>query len=299
VIKDVFIGIDGGGTKTKAIAEDINGIVLGRAKGGPANIRLSVEKAWHSILTTSQKALDESKIKLNNKKIRFHACFALAGTEIPQACQNFLKKKHPFTTIMLVSDAYAAAIGAHEGKDGAIIIIGTGVAGYSVIDQKGHQINGWGFPHADEGGGAYLGLKAIRLSLKWLDGRGKKTALLARIFQHFNNDLSKLIIWANRANSTDFASIAPFVIDYVKKKDKTAIYLIRQAAEEINLLATALTKDKPKIKIALFGGIAPFVKPWLSKSLRAKIMLRKHGATDAAVYLIRKKVKKIEKWGQI
>ena len=40
--KNIFIGIDGGGTKTKLRMEDENGNLLAQSKGGPANIRLSV-----------------------------------------------------------------------------------------------------------------------------------------------------------------------------------------------------------------------------------------------------------------
>ncbi len=44
-----------------------------------------------------------------------------------------------------MTDAHAACIGAHNGADGAIIIIGTGVVGYQTQNGEGVQVGGWGF----------------------------------------------------------------------------------------------------------------------------------------------------------
>jgi len=162
--KDIFIGVDGGGTKCKVRIEDAEGNLLGQARGGPAQIRISVDQAWQSILAAINEALKSTGISLVDKNYRFHAGFALAGTEVKEAVDDFLSRPHPFTNISLKSDAYAACLGAHGGKDGAIINIGTGVIGMRISGDEVIQVGGWGFPHGDEGGGAWLGLEAVRLA---------------------------------------------------------------------------------------------------------------------------------------
>ena len=55
----------------------------------------------------------------------------------------------------------------------------------------------------------------------------------------------RLVIWANQANATQFAQIAPLVIEHVKRTP-LAVTLIRQAAGEIDRLGSALAAQSLK-----------------------------------------------------
>lgn len=289
--QNIFIGIDGGGTKTKLRMEDEKGNLLAQSRGGPANIRLSVTNSWNSIYGAVRRALKSANLEIDNPNYRFHVGFGLAGTEISDAIHEFLATPHPFQTVVLKSDAYVACLGAHEGSDGSIIIIGTGVVGYKIDHQETLKVGGWGFPHGDEGGGAWLGMQAMRHTLQALDLRGETTPLTEAIFDFFDCNLIRLVVWANRANSSRFAEIAPFVIEYVKKEDPLALRLIRMAAEEIDKVAVALfRKGERPLPCAFFGGISPYIKPWISDRLRKNLVPRKHDATKGCIYVIRKKV---------
>jgi glucosamine kinase len=290
--KDIYIGVDGGGTKCKVRIEDDEGNLLGQAEGGPSQIRISVDQAWQSILTAIDEALKPTTINLSDKNYHFHAGFALAGTEIKEAVDDFLSRPHPFTSITLKSDAYAACLGAHGGKDGAIINIGTGVIGMLISGDKVIQVGGWGFPHGDEGGGAWLGLEAVRLTFQAYDNRVESSPLLKAILQKFNNNITQLVTWACAAKSTQFAEIAPLVIEHLDKKDLWSLYLIKQDAKEMDKIFVALEKgisDKTKqLPYCLFGGIAPFVEPWLGEELRSRIVPRQANATVGAILMIKK-----------
>ncbi len=93
MIKNIFIGADGGGTKTKLIVEDEAGLLLGQARSGPANIRNSVEQAWDSIDTGVKEALNQAQISLTDHNYRFHIGLGLAGTEDPVASEKFLSSR--------------------------------------------------------------------------------------------------------------------------------------------------------------------------------------------------------------
>jgi glucosamine kinase len=290
--KDFYIGVDGGGTKSKAYIEDVDGNAIGTAIGGPANIRLSVETSWESIYSAISKALSGTGILLEDKNYRFHIGLGLAGVEVPADRERFLAQPHPFTSLRLESDAYAACLGAHNNHDGAIIIIGTGINGFQIQHGKTLQVSGWGFPHDDIGGGAWLGLQATSLTLQWLDGRlDNASPLLEAIYHYFNQDMTYLVSWANAANSTQFAKLAPLVIEYVEKKDLHALQLIKTAANAINAVNQALQKraiDKTeKLPVCLFGGVAPFIRPWLDEALQARLVERTHDASVGAVFMIR------------
>lgn len=229
--QDIFIGIDGGGTKSKVRVEDSGGNVLGQAVGGPANIRLSVERAWESIHGALNEVLQPLNLSLEDKDTQFHAGAGLAGCEVQEAYRTFLKSPHFFTTLRLVSDAHAACYGAHLGKDGAIIIVGTGAVGYQMEKGEGIKVGGWGFPHDDIGGGAWLGLEALRLTFQWLDKRAEKSPLVEDVFAFFNHDIDQCVTWANRANSTELARLAPLVINHGQQEEIAALRLIKKSSQ--------------------------------------------------------------------
>lgn len=293
-MEQLFIGVDGGGTKTNVRVEDETGRLLGQASGGPANIRLSVEQSWQSINAALETILQPLGLSLTHHSHPMHAGMGLAGCEIKLAYQHFLRTKHTFDTLMLTSDAYAACMGAHGGEDGAIIVIGTGVVGFQTEKNQTARVGGWGFPHDDQGGGAWLGLQAVRQTLSWCDGRMPVSGLVQMIYEHFNNDVTMMVNWANQANSSAFASIAPMVIAQMQEGDAVAIDLIQRAAAYIDRIDAALESaqvDKTNfLPRALSGGIAEFVEPYLSARLRENIVKKKSTPDKGAILMLRKKM---------
>lgn len=291
---DIFIGVDGGASSCKVRIEDAAGNLLGSAKGGPTTIKFSTGKAWETILSTITAALASTNIKLEDNRYHFHLGCGLTGCELPEPCTKFLKEAPPyFSTVRLESDAYTACLGAHAGQDGAIIIVGTGAVSIQIQNGKTTQVSGWGFPHGDEGSGAWLGMEAVRLTLQWLDGRFEtpNTALLEMIFQKFERDLIKLVVWSNAANSTKFAEIAPLVIEQLKKQDLLALELIQRATDAIDRIGMALAKHSENGKLlpcCLCSGLAPFIEPYLSPELKARIVPCKHDAASGAIFMIKK-----------
>lgn len=286
--QDIFIGIDGGGTKCKIRVEDHTGQLLGQAVGGPANVRLSVEIAWQSIYQTLNEILQARDISLHDKNFRFHAGIGLAGCEVLEARNNYLSMPHPFATLQLVSDAHIACLGAHGLHDGAIIIVGTGVIGYQIQQGQGTKVSGWGFPHDDEGGGAWLGLEAVRLTFQSLDHRIEKTPLLEEIFAYFNHDIPHFVAWANKANSSEYARLAPLVINHSQQNDHLAVRLMKKAAQAVNQIAVALEKtQKQVLPCCLFGGVAPFIEPWLSDELHSRLVPHQGDANAGAILMVR------------
>lgn len=293
MVTNIFAGVDGGGTRTKVQVENEKGEILGVAISGPSNIRLSVEQAWQSIYVALKEILDVNQISLEDKQYRFHLGLGLAGCEVIEARTEFLAKKHPFTTLELASDAHIACLGAHQGEDGAIIIIGTGVVGYQVENGKAYKVSGWGFPHDDVGGGAWLGLEAARLTFECLDKRRKPSLLAEDVFAFFNNNLDQFVTWANRSNSSEFSRLAPLVIKHSQNLEKEAIRLIKKAAKAINQIDEALMRMQQKqipLPCCLFGGLAPFIEPWLYENLNNRLTPRRADANVGAILMIRKRV---------
>lgn len=297
-MESLFVGVDGGATKCMVSVEDSSGQLLGRAVAGPANIRISVPKAWQSIHAALTHILAKVHIEPGDKAYHWHAGMGLAGCEVVSAYEAFLQQQHFFETLIVTSDAHTACLGAHAGQDGSIIIIGTGVAGFQVQENHTTKIGGWGFPHDDEGGGAWLGLQAMKITLQALDGRMPASQLSSLVYARFDNSLERLVSWANQANSTAYAELAPLVIEQCEAGDKVALNIMQQAASAINRLGDALQaaqmNQESVLPCVLVGGVAPFIEPYLGAKLRSHLAPCQFTPDVGAILLVRDHIKRGE-----
>lgn len=276
------MGVDGGATKTMVVIENEAGHVLGEAQGGPANIRLSVKAAWKTIHDTLNLAWQQIGFR---GQAHFHVGMGLAGCEVREAYQAFINHPHPFITFMVSSDSHTACLGAHAGQEGAVLIAGTGVVGFQLQAGQQKKVGGWGFPHDDEGGGAWLGLKAVQQTLKWLDGRAPASMLTKAIYTHFKGDLEQLVSWSNSANSTAFATLAPIVIAQAQSEDAVALSLLIEAANKVSAIWLALNAEN--LPCTLLGGITPFLQPHLHPKLKERLSPAKLSPERGAILLVR------------
>jgi len=290
---EFFIGVDGGATKTILRLEDAQGRLIGETTGGPTNItRRSAQAVWDEIYAALNPLLAQANLSLFSNNFAFHIGLGLAGCEVPQSYQAFLSIDHPFKTLKLVSDAKVACIGAHGGSDGAIISMGTGVVGFKSCVGLEHKVSGWGFPHDDQGGGAWLGLQAISQTLQCLDQRRPFHALAQAIMQHFAEDRYALVTFANRATSADFGQIAPLVVQLSQAHVPEAIELMVASAQAIDEVYAALLQGHHQpLPCVLYGGLSAAIQPWLGKPLTAQLCDSQASAEVGALMMIKQWVR--------
>jgi len=285
--KNIYIGVDGGGTSSRLVMRNAEGRLLGTGYSGAANIRLSVNTALASIQEALQQAFLQSNIEQNDHDYSLHIGLGLAGTEAVNACVEFLARFPRFDTVILESDALAACLGAHNGQDGAILIIGTGVVGYKIIQGKHQRVGGWGFPYDDTGGGAWLGLETIRYTLESYDGRRKSSAFLREVYKFFHQNIEELIAWTTQATATEYAKFAPLLIEYLHKKDPYALELMERGAIALSKVLKTLLADSESIPVCLCGGLASYMQPYLKNLLNITILPPQYEASEGALLLVK------------
>jgi glucosamine kinase len=281
----LILGVDGGGTKSQARLYTLAGKVLGEGAAGPANVRFGVEESFSAIFDAARQCLSAGGFS-GMERGRIVACLALAGVSEP--CERSAAKKHPhpFLRVIITTDAHAACVGAHAGRDGGVIIAGTGAIGWAIIGGREYRCGGWGFPISDEGSGAWLGCEIIRRTLLAFDGRMAWSAVSHAVFEHFQSDPHAIVRWLNHAKPRDFAALAPLVVDHAEAGDRVAADLMLLAASHIDALAARLTAlGAPKL--ALAGGLAPKLEPWLASTTRTRLVQPAGDAVDGAFRLAR------------
>src|SRR5262249_31095478 len=151
------------------------------------NIRFGLEQGFAAVRQAALQCLDEAGLAHAHLG-RIVACLALAGASEPLHLAAAQDYRHPFRKAIITTHAHAARAGAHQGHDGGVIVVGTGTIGWAELSGRAHRVGGWGLPVADEGGGAWLGLEALRRVLWAHDQRRAWTSLLRALFEKFQSD---------------------------------------------------------------------------------------------------------------
>jgi glucosamine kinase len=278
----LFLGVDGGGTRCRARLADSAGTVLGEGIAGPANIRTSLEESVRSVRDAAGQCLGRAGASFSDPIV---ACLALAGASEPKEAAAAQAAFAPrFARVLVTTDAEAACVGAHRGEDGAVIIVGTGSIGWAVRGGRSTRVGGWGFPVSDEGAGAWIGWEAVRRVLWAHDGRAAWTPLLSQVSQELGSDPHAIVRWMGAARARDFGRLAPLVLDHAANGDPAATEIMHIAAAHIDAIAARLV-EHGATRLALMGGLAAGIEPWLARATRAHLVRPVGDALDGALQL--------------
>lgn len=283
---DLFLAIDGGGSRCRARLESAEGALLGHGLSGPASMRFGFEAVRQAIMQATRQALAEANLQEEALK-RVFAGIGLAGTGQRGARDALESWRHPFAGAWFEGDAYLALLGAFGGGEGGIVIAGTGSIGLS-YQSKTVRIGGYGFPVSDEGSGADIGLKALRHALRTLDGRAEASGLSQEILASFGDDLVRVSDWIEHATATDYAALAPIVVRHADAGDAAAGRILQDAAAEIAELIQALYSRKVP-QVALAGGLAEILKRYLTPAIAARLVAPQGDAMAGGILLARRK----------
>ena len=290
--KHLLIGIDGGATRCLARIRDMDGNLLGEGEGGPANIHSDFSIAKESIRAATKSALAAAGLNESNLK-RTHAGLGLAGAGVKTASNRLLAELTSFASIELETDAYVAWLGAHQGGDGGIAILGTGSCGLAIVNGRRIAVAGWGPDISDEAGGQRMGREALRRTLWAYDGRAERSGLTGAILTRFNADPSQIVTFAAKASSADYARFAPLIFKYAAEQDPLAIALVKEAANAAASIIDAL-RAAGAPSVSLIGGLAEPLWTWLPRRLCDFITRPQSDPADGAILMARRALLKLQ-----
>lgn len=278
--------VDGGATGTRVRLHAPAGQALAEAAAGPSSLTLGVAQAWDNVESAVRDACTAASLG-DPRDLPLRLVAGFAGGRSPSNRAAFVEQDRlQCTEIRIVTDGYASLIGAHGGRPGVALAVGTGVTAYALgRDGSVRETSGWGFPAGDEGGGAWLGHRALQAHLKALDGRlHDNSAVFDRIASTIGRDFDGIQTWLAGARSTQFASLAPAVTDSAREGDALAERILDAAVVELECAIAAVDGDGTD-PIAVLGGLGPVFSPKLADAIRARIVPAAGSALDG-LYLI-------------
>jgi len=260
----LFLGVDGGGTKTNvAITNDADELVA-QGRGGPSNpLRVGVETAVANIASAVDSACDVAGISRGDIVA---ATLGLAGVrraDIRERVRDSFVSRMRIRQTLVTTDADIALFGTTMGKAGLVVIAGTGSVCLGV-DGKGKQAmsGGWGPIAGDEGGGRGIAGEALHAVAKASDGRGPETELSDRASEYFRaSNVENLIgaIYSPQMDNSRIAGFAKHVVETALEGDSVAKEILEVAGHELGVAACAVMRKlglgDQAIPIGCVGGV--------------------------------------------
>jgi glucosamine kinase len=264
----------------------MDGNLVGEGEGGPANIHSDFPLAKESIRSATKSALAAADLDEQSLR-RAHAGLGLAGASLKNASDRLLSELTSFASIELETDAYVAWLGAHQGGDGGIAILGTGSCGLAIVNGRRIAVAGWGPEVSDEAGGQRMGREALRRTLWAYDGRAEKSGLTDALLTRFIWDPTRIVSFAASASSADYARFAPLIFKYASAQDPLAITLVSDAAEAaVSIIDRLLAAGAPTV--SLIGGLAEPLQSWLPPRLSGFLTPPQIDPVDGAIMMARR-----------
>lgn len=263
-LHQLYLGVDGGGTKTHIALMNGGQAVVCEGFAGPSNpLRVGVETAVANILKAINEACDVGGVSRGDIAA---ATLGLAGVrraDLKMRVRDSFIQHLRIRKTVVVTDAEIALYATTLGKSGIVVIAGTGSVCLGKNDAGEIAISGgWGPLAGDEGGGVGIAREALHAVAKASDGRGIATNLSKRASEYFRaSGPENLIvaIYSPQVDNSRIAGFARFVVESALDGDKIAIEILNDAGRELGIAAVAvITKlklQKRKVPIGCVGSI--------------------------------------------
>lgn len=259
----LVVGVDGGGTKTRAVIAGEGEEVLGEGLAGPSNpLRVGVGPAVTAIREAIDRACAVARVRRGEI---LAAEVGLAGAkreDLRDAMREALGELG-IPRVEVLTDAEIALFGATGGHVGLIVIAGTGsiCCGMNARGKRAWA-GGWGPIVGDEGSGSWIARRALQAVAKATDGRGEKTALVKASCRYFNvasaEDLATAIYAPGMTNDR-IAGFARHVIETARGRDGAAREIMREAGRELASAAVAIIEKlqmgRESFQVGYVGGV--------------------------------------------
>ena len=263
----MFVGVDGGGTHTRAVVLDAAGSEIAR-RSGPAGI---VRPDQPSDAADAVADLCRGVLRDAGADQADGLCCGLAGAgrrQEREAVRVALHLAGVARTIVVVGDAEAALADAFGDAPGVLVIAGTGsiawarAEGDAVDGGAGpgavFRTGGWGQVLGDEGSGYVIGLDAMRRVTRAADGREPSTSLTPAVLAATAcATADDLIRFTASASKADIAALAPAVLQCAQEGDAAAVTVRAAAVDALaDLAASAAGRARLEHpRIAFAGGL--------------------------------------------
>lgn len=253
-----IIGIDGGGTKTKATSFDlITGKALFSIHTGPANFSVHYQNSLEQVRMSIQLCIERMN---GNPPERI--LLGASGAHSKEICNQIKEDLISTFNVMLtvIDDAQLAHKALLQGTDGILIIAGTGSIALARFNSEEWRIGGWGYLLGDEGSGYWISKKALQYALFQLERKNNQEVLTRAILSSIEGTtISDIKNFVYSSSRQEIAKLSELVYQVAQNNGESALSILQEAGKELaQLIKRALTiktSVHSPIKISVSGSL--------------------------------------------
>jgi N-acetylglucosamine kinase-like BadF-type ATPase len=260
----LYVGMDAGGTRSRAAVLDAAGTVRGTATGLGANPVSHVpERAFDALADTLRAALRG----LPAGEVRGLVLgLAGAGPSGGIAVGDLARAAGLSCPAHVVGDVLTAFAAGTAEPDGTVLVSGTGATAVRIVGRREAAVadgNGWLL--GDDGSGLWLGREAVRAALAAIDGRGAPTALLPAVTGALlgtplapdvgREGAERVVAAVHGEPPVALARLAPLVSAAAAAGDEVAGGIVARAAEALVGAVAAVRAGTERTPIVLAGSV--------------------------------------------
>jgi len=244
----VLLGLDGGGTQTRAALADRAGQTIGVGRAGACNLAaVSPPESLAAALAAADGALSQAG---HTHADVLSLCAGVAGVSHTDRRAQFLRSLQdafPNAQVTVEPDYAIALTGATNGSPGVIVIAGTGSAAYGEnAEGKTHRTGAYGYLIDDSGSGYGIGRAALAAVLQAADGTGPVTTLTQRLFDALElSSLTEIVpaVYSGSLSRVAIAGLSRIVAEAAAEdQDPIARALLLRAGGTLAQLVRGVTQ---------------------------------------------------------
>jgi N-acetylglucosamine kinase-like BadF-type ATPase len=248
VTQGYFLGVDGGGTKTRFALMDSSRKLVGEAQLGTSyfpevgldGVRSVLSEGVAVVLAGAR--IDETQIS--------YAFFGLPcygedsqATPVLQSMPASILRHQRYACDNDMVCGWAGSLGA---EDGINIVAGTGSIGYGQRGSLSARAGGWGEVFSDEGSAYWIAIQGLAAYSQMSDGRLSKGPLHSLINEELklanDLDLCAHVYGENARSRGELAQFSPLVAKAAALGDEAALDIFRRAGVELARIADAVRR---------------------------------------------------------
>lgn len=242
----VFLGVDGGGTKTDFLLVDDTGSVLATYRGGSAYyFEVGIDGLRQMLATGIGATVSAASLSPSDITYSFLGLPAYGENDgMLPLLDGIVEETLSPGRYSCANDVVCGWAGALSGGDGIAVVAGTGSIAYGEWGSSSARAGGWGELFGDEGSAFWLAREALNLFSRMSDGRSPRGALYDLVRSHFHVssdlELCAAVYGPPPLTRSEVAALSRLAGQAASVGDRAAMQLLERAAEELASLVHAV-----------------------------------------------------------
>jgi len=303
----MFLGVDGGGTKTAFALVGADGKVLAQFEANSAYfLEVGMAQATAMLARGCAAVLGQAGVAAADVTFAFFGLPSYGEDRAAQAQLDALPREIlGHDRYLCGNDMICSWAGSLACEDGISVIAGTGSMAYGEYGGKQARAGGWGELFSDEGSAYWIARAGLALFSRMSDGRAARGPLYDVVRAHFaldaDLDVCAAVYGALQAERSRVAQLARLVSAAAARGDGAAGAILEQAAVELADMVDAVRASlgvapEVALPVSFSGGLfavdgplrAPFAQALAARALPYRLTLPKLAPVlGAALYAAR------------